>query len=239
MLVQTNAIVLHTLKYSESSLIAHCYTKDYGIQSFILKGILSAKKGGLRKAQFLPLSQLEIVYQHKSNGGLQYIKEAKISFSYTSIHTDIKKNSIALFLSEIVHKSVYEEEPNPTLFSFLESAFHWLDTQEEVTNFHLLFLVKLSKFLGFYPNIESEDALHFDLENGNFTSTPRGKNHLSGPVAQTIKTLLGINFANEIMPKINQKLRRDVLDTLVHYYELHLQGFVKPKSLPILLEIFD
>ena len=239
MLIQTKAIVLHTLKYNDTSLIAHCYTEALGKQSFLLKGILSARKGAIRKAHFLPLTQLEIQFQHKNKGGLNFLKEVKILHPYQQLYTDIKKNAIVLFLSEIIHKSLKEEETNPLLFEFLENAFLWLDSNEDIANFHLLFLLKLSQFLGFYPYLDQEDGQYFNLESGCFTaSIPLGK-HIKGTSAQLLRDLLGMNFAGIKTPKINQHSRRELLEAMVNYFELHLLGFSKPKSLSILHDVFD
>lgn len=239
MLIQTKAIVLHTLKYNDTSLIAHCYTEALGKQSFLLKGILSARKGGIRKAYFLPLTQLEIQFQHKNKGGLNFLKEVKILHPYQELYTNIKKNAIVLFLSEIIHKSLNEEETNPLLFEFIENALLWLDSNEDIANFHLLFLLKLTQFLGFYPYLDHEEAHYFSLESGCFTAfKPTGK-HLKGNSVHLLQELLGMNFAEIKTPKINQHSRRELLEAMVNYFELHLLGFSKPKSLSILHDVFD
>lgn len=239
MLVQTKAIVLHTFKYNDASLIAHCYTEKIGKQSFLLKGILNSKKGGIRKAYFQPLIPLEILFNHKNQGGLNFIKEVKVLRPYNSLYTDIKKNAIVLFLSEIIYKCLKEEETNPLLFEFLETAFQWLDTHEEIANFHLVFLIKLTQFLGFYPYQENPEFAFFDLESGCFTDhLPTGP-HLEGEIAQLFKILLGMNFADSLSLKINQQKRRVLLEALVNYFKLHLLGFSTPKSLEVLNEVFD
>lgn len=238
MLVQTKALVLHTLKYNDNSLIAHCYTKALGKQSFLLKGILSSKKGKIRKAHFQPLSLLDIHFQHKNKGGLNFIKELKVDPPYQSIYTAIEKNTIALFLAEVLYKSLQQEDADPLLFEYLENALLWLDTHDEIANFHLLFLVKLTQFLGFYPFVEQEDSPYFNLMSGCFTSYPPNEKFIDGPPAQHLKQLLGTNFASSSLPKLNQHSRRELLEALVYYYELHLHGFSSPKSLPILHQIF-
>ena len=239
MLIQTKAIVLHTLKYNDTSLIAHCYTEALGKQSFMLKGILSARKGGIRKAYFLPMTQLEIQFQHKNKGGLNFLKEVKILHPYQQLYTDIKKNALVLFLSEIIYKSLKEEETNPLLYEFLENAFLWLDSNEDIANFHLLFLLKLSQFLGFYPHLDQENGPYFNLESGCFTSSTPLEKHIKGNSAQLLKELLDMNFDGIKRPKINQHTRRELLEAMVNYFELHLLGFSKPKSLSILHDVFD
>ena len=116
MLVETKALVLHSIKYKDSSLIAHCYTETLGIQSFMLKGILSAKKGKIRKAHFQPLTLLKLQFKRKNIGCLNFIKELRVEQPYQSIYTSIEKNTIVLFLSEVLYKSLREEETNPLLF---------------------------------------------------------------------------------------------------------------------------
>ena len=121
MLVRTKAIVLHTLKYSDSSLIAHCYTQVVGKQSFILKGILTAKKGAIRKSQFQALTQLEILFDHKNNGKLQFLKEVKVISPYQTIPNKIEKNALVQFLAETLKNAIQEEgENNPALTFFLK-----------------------------------------------------------------------------------------------------------------------
>ena len=239
MLVKTKAIVLNTIKYSDSSLIAHCYTKALGRQSFMLKGILSAKKGAIRKSQFQVLSQIEILFDHKKNGKLQFLKEVKITYPYVSIPNRIEKNALAQFLAEILKNSILEEEENPSLFTFLETAFEWLDSNDEISNFHLVFLINLTKYLGFFPNEDDSEALYFNLETGCFSSVLPFEKHIEGEQVLIFKELLGMNFGGIIKRKLNRTKRRELLETLIEYFELHLLGFSKPKSLQILNEIFD
>ena len=239
MLVKTKAIVLHTLKYGDSSLIAHCYTQTLGKQSFILKGILSAKKGSIRKSQFQVLTQLEILFDHKNNGKLQFLKEVKVIHPYQTIPNRIEKNAMAQFLAEILKNAILEEEANPSLYVFLETALHWLDSNDEISDFHLIFLINLTKYLGFFPNNEPLDALYFNLETGCFNSLLPREQYIDGYLIPVFRELLGMNFGEVLSFKLNRIKRRELLETLIRYFELHLLGFSKPKSLQILNEIFD
>jgi DNA repair protein RecO (recombination protein O) len=239
MLVKTKAIVLHTLKYSDSSLIANCYTQEQGKQSFILKGILTAKKGMIRKSQFQVLTQLEILFDYKNNGKLQFLKEVKVIHPYLTIPNRIEKNAMAQFLAEILNNSILEEEANPSLYVFLETAFHWLDSNNEISDFHLIFLINLTKYLGFFPNNEPQNALYFNLETGCFDALLPREQHIEGDQIPVFRELLGMNFGSVLSIKLNRTKRRALLETLILYFELHLFGFSKPKSLEILNEIFD
>jgi DNA repair protein RecO (recombination protein O) len=239
MLVKTKAVVLHTLKYGDSSLIAHCYTQTLGKQSFILKGILSAKKGSIRKSQFQVLTQLEILFDHKNNGKLQFLKEVKVIHPYQTIPNRIEKNAMAQFLAEILKNAILEEEANPSLYVFLETALHWLDSNDEISDFHLIFLINLTKYLGFFPNNEPLDALYFNLETGCFNALLPREHYIDGYQIPVFRELLGMNFGMVLSLKLNRIKRRELLETLILYFELHLLGFSKPKSLQILNEIFD
>ena len=238
MLVQTKALVLHTIKYNDSSLIAHCYTKTLGKQSFLLKGVLSSKKGKIKKAHFQPLSLLEIHFQHKNKGGLNFIKELKVDPPYQTVYTAIEKNTIVFFLSEILYNCLQQEEADPLLFDYLKNALLWLDTQREIANFHILFLIKLTQFLGFYPFAENDECRYFNLVSGCFTQDPPNEEFIEGETVQHLKQFLGTKFAKVNLPKLNQQSRRELLEALIHYYEIHLHGFSRPKSLPILHQIF-
>ena len=141
MIQTTKAIVISTIKYGDASLIATCYTEDFGIKAYILRGILKAKKGKLKKAYFQPLMQLNLTVNHNNKGNLNTIREVEVLNFYTTIYIDIKKQTIALFLAEILYSSIKEEERNSSLYKYLETSFLWLDTHDNVANFHLLFLL--------------------------------------------------------------------------------------------------
>jgi len=151
MLVKTKAIVISSLKYREADLIVKCFTQSSGLKSYLLRNILKSKKGKLRASLFQPLTHLELEANHKDKGTLESLREAKIRYHFQSLHTDVVKSSIVLFLSEILRNSIQEEEENISLFQFLESATIWLDTSTDIANFHLLFLLNLTQHLGFYP----------------------------------------------------------------------------------------
>lgn len=236
--INTKAIVLSSLKYSDTSLIVKCYTAEKGLKSYLLRGIFKKSKNALKIGYFQPLTQLTIVANHSTKSTLHSIKEVHVLHSYTSIHSDIVKQSIVLFLSEILASSIQEEEENSALYEYLETAFLWLDTHTNVSNFHLLFLLNLTRFLGFYPDISNKNALGFDLAEGNFTDATQGKNVISGNSFLSFKKLLGINFDSIKNLSLHQKERHLILEIIIQYFKLHLGGFRDPKSLSILETIF-
>lgn len=238
MQVTTKAIILTSLKYGDTSLIVRAYTASDGLKSYMLKGVLSSKKGKLKAAYFQPLSQLEIVANHRNKGTLESIREAKIHYPYRTVHNDIAKNAMTLFLAEMLSYSIHEEEANPSLFEFLEASFQWLDMNEEIANFHCYFLMQLTKYLGFYPDTSAVQAPCFDLLEGGFTDTPSLHPVLTGDNLGYFKMFLGIHFDAIHTIKMKKTNRQELLQSLVLYFELHLQGFRKPKSLAVLNEVF-
>lgn len=238
MIETTKAIVLKTIKYGDTSLITTCYTQNSGIKAYMLKGVLKAKKVKIKAAYFQPLMQLTLTANHNNKGSLNSIRDLEVTSFYNSIYTDIKKQTIALFLAEIVYYAIREEEQNSTLYQYLETSFLWLDTHDTVSNFHLLFLLNLTKFLGFYPEINDINASYFDLLEGTFTNKATS-NIVSGDNLVQFKKLLGINFDMIHTIDFNASNRQEVLSILIQYFELHLGGFKKPKSLEVLRSIFS
>ncbi|REE83590.1 DNA replication and repair protein RecO [Lutibacter oceani] len=238
MIETTKAIVINAIKYGDTSLIATCYTEKCGLKTYLLKGILKAKKAKIKSAYFQPLMQLNLTANHNNKGSLNSIREIEVVNFYHSIYSDIKKQSIALFLSEILHYAIKEEEENASLFKYLETSLLWLDTHNIVSNFHLLFLLNLTKYLGFYPEVNAMDMEYFDLLEGKFTNKSKFST-VNGEKLTYFKKLLGINF--DVLHEVNFSAsnRQEVLTILIQYLELHVSGFKKPKSLNVLKSVFS
>ena len=239
MQVQTKAIVLSSLKYGDTSLIVRAYTASDGLKAYLLKGVLASRKGKLKTAYFQPLSQLDIVAVHKNKGTLEQIREARVDFPYATLQTDITKNAITMFLAEMLSNSIKEEQADPALFSYLQTALQWLDTHDQIANFHLYFLLSLTRFMGCYPDLTDKDSEYFDLSEGQFTNTPVGKKVISGDELHQFKKLLGTNFDVVHKIKMSKVQRQLMLQIIVEYFELHLHGFRKPRSLAVLNEVFN
>lgn len=239
MLIKTKAIVLSKLKYRDNDLIVKCFTLHRGVVSYILRGVLSSKKGASKAAYYQLLSQLQIEENFRKNQSLQTIKEVRIDFSFTSLHTNIYKSSIVMFLAEVLSTVLREEEENQQLYHYLETAFRWLDAEDEFSNFHLLFLLNLTKHLGFYPDVSDMNHNYFNLNTGFFETKKQDVYSVSGENLTTLKQLLGTNFdaLNEV--KLNSKQRQAFLTMLLLYFELHLGSFRKPKSLQVFNQVFN
>ncbi len=236
--ITTAAIVLSSLKYGDTSLIVKCFTETSGIKSYMLKGVLASKRGKLKTAYFQPLMQLELTASHKNKGGLERIKEAKVSYPYRSLYTNFSKSTVAMFLAEVLSKSIHEEEQNQKLFRYLEAALQWLDTHDEVANFHIFFMLHLSKYLGFFPDDSNEDFIYFDLQEGAFVDSLGINPVVKGEELFYFKSFLGIKFDAIHLIKMTKTMRTSLLNTLILYFELHLHGFRKPKAISVLNDVF-
>lgn len=237
MIVTTKAIVLNAIKFQDSSLIVKCYTEK-GIKSYLLKGILKSKSNKLKTAYFQPFTLLDLVANHNDKGNLNYIKEAQVYYPFHAIATDVYKSTIVLFLAEILTNVLKEEEENHFLYQYLESSFIWLDTHDKTANFHILFLLNLTKYLGFYPENPSSNSLFFNLREGVFSFHKPLNNFVEGENLTALKSIIGINFDAISKMEFNAKSRQSFLMVLIEYFALHLPEFRKPKSLMVLQSVF-
>ncbi|WP_411765978.1 DNA repair protein RecO [Winogradskyella sp. A3E31] len=239
MLIDSHAIVLSKLKYKDYDLIVRCYTLHRGTVSYLVKGGLKNTKSRASKSiYFQPLSQIQIIENFREGQSLQYFKEVKAGYIYKTLHTNVYKSAIVLFLSEVLNSALKEEERNLELYEFIEHAFKYLDDESNFSNFHLLFLLKLTRYLGFQPEKPSKNSNYFNLLKGYFEATSSDIYSISGKNLTLLKTFLGINFdaINEV--KLASTERQDFLNMLLYYFELHLGNFKKLKSLKILNDVF-
>lgn len=237
MLVKTKAIVISALKFQEKSLIVKCFTLSSGLKSYFVRDAFSNRKTSQKIAYFQPFSILEIEAVHKNKGTLENLKEIKTAVPFQTIHTDIVKSTIVMFLSEMLHYSIQEEEKNESLFEFLESALIWFDHHDEVSNFHLILLLEATKYLGFYPDVSEIDLPFFEMNDGVFTLF-HGINALTEHETNLFKKLIDLKFDND--QRVFHVVERQVLlKVLIEYYSFHLEGFKRPKSLDVLREIFS
>ncbi len=240
MLHTVRGVVLHHIRYKESSAIVYVYTDLFGRQAYLVNNI-KGKKAKFRSNLFQPLSLLEIEAYHKERSELQRLKEIQNYIPYRSIPIDPYKRGQAMFLAEILYKVLREEDPNPNLFHFLEHSLQLLDIAEEHTvNFHLLFLVQLTRYLGFYPdNQYGEDRNLFDMRNGHFKDAiSLHPDFFDQACSTALNLLLNATFESLDKLKINQEVRGRFLEYLMDFYRLHMSSFGKVKSLAVLNEIF-
>ena len=239
--IKTRGIVLQTVKYSESSLIVRIFTERLGLVSYIVKGVRSSRSSS-KAALLRPLTLLEMDVTHRENKGLQNIKEYKRAYNYSSLPFDTVKSNIAIFMLEVISKSLKEHDTHEDMFQFVYDCFCHLDEIETMNNdFHLQFLIHYAAYLGFAPHGEySEETPYFDMQEGSFIS----QNNISSLILdQRTSELISLLESNSIIlslpVRLNRKIRRDLLHHLLKYYSLHLEGFVGLRSPEVLEMIFD
>ena len=237
MLVKTKAIVLSALRYQEKGLVVKCFTETDGIKSYYIRDAFSSKKSAQKTAYFRPLTILELEASHKNKGTLEYFKEAAPAHPYFTINTDMVKTSIAIFVAEMLHNCIKEEEKNPMLYSFLETALLWLDSHDEAANFHLVLLLEITKFLGFYPDAAKQSDPFFEMTEGIFVPY-QSITCLSEAETKLLKRLLPLRLDNNTK-MFHVTERQILLKILLDYYAFHLDGFRRPKSAEVLKEVFS
>jgi DNA repair protein RecO (recombination protein O) len=237
---KTTGIVLHTLKHKDSATIVTVYTHQFGRVSYLVHGV-NKKKAIVRSAYLQALSIIEIDVFHNTKKSIQQIKDLHTAYSFIGIPYDPIKNALALFIAEILYRSLKQTEPDENLFLFLENAIQQLDCCEtEISNFHLVFMVKLSLFLGFAPNVEETDNRFFDLINGVFLSQkPLHSHFLSPEITTDFTKLLYIDFSTLDTLVLGRQKRVKLLESLVEYYKLHIPEFHGLHSLAVLQSLFD
>lgn len=233
MLVTTKAIVLNAIRYQEKSLIVRCFTREYGIKSYFIRGAFGK---GRKAPYFQPINILDLQAFHKDKGNLESIREVSLSFCYQTLSSQMLKSSLAVFIAEVLYHAIKEEQPNKPFFDFLEAAFKWLDNHDETANFHLVLLLQATRYLGFYPDTSEINLPFFDLKEGRFSNS-QTISCTSPENTCLLQKLLKVTFETE--SKIFSNLQRKVLlKTILDYYQIHLDGFVRPRSLEVFQEVF-
>ena len=240
MIRKTRGIVLHTTKYGESSLVVHCYTEQFGRQTFMVKGIRKSRKQN-RSNIFQPLFILDFEIYHKDSREIQLVKEVSRAIPLNSIPFEITKSTQAIFMAEVLYRVIREEETNPMLSSFLISTIQYMDTMEEAcADFHIIFMFQLSRHLGFYPqnNYEGE-RIFFNLISGQFKAQFGDPEiYLDREVSELWSRYMRSDLQRVKEEGFNGSQRKIILDKLVRYYKLHVTGMGEIRSLEILHSYF-
>ena len=239
MLVSTQAIVLSKLRYNDNDLIIKCYTRSQGIKSYLIRNAFKTTRGKFKPAYFQLFTCLDIEANHRDNRSLQYLKEVRLNTHFSTIHTNVMKSTVVMFLSEVLSGILREEEENQELFDFLMTSISWFDENESFTHFHLLFLTELTKYLGCYPDTHNIDAAYFDLAEGRFLNQPTSIYSITGETLTFLKQVLGIKFDVNKKLQMNSKQKQEYLNMILLYFKLHLDGFKEPKSLTVLNDVFS
>lgn len=240
MMVKTRSIVLHSIKYGESKMIVDLFTQQHGRVSFIVS-IPKTSKAKVKKQFFQPLSILEIEFDFRMNVPLQRLKDVRLAVPFSSIPFDPFKLSIGMFVAEFLLYSTKSEQENLPLYTYMENSIAWLDGAEgTIANFHLIFMMQLSRFLGFFPNIDDYvKGELFDLREGQFVEmTPVHRDFLDAAESAEILNLMRLNYHTMHLLKMSRLQRNRCAEVIIHYYRLHIPSFPELKSFSILKELF-
>ncbi|WP_311569148.1 DNA repair protein RecO [Prevotella pallens] len=240
MITKTRGIVLRSVRFGESSLIVDVLTKSSGRVSFMVH-IPKTSKGKIKKQYFQPMTLLDFEYDFRQRSNLQRIKDVRVSLPYSSIPIDPAKSCISLFLSEFIYYATRNEQENPTLFTYISTSLEWLDNAyEDFANFHLVFMMRLGKFLGFHPFLaDFTPGCFFDLRNGCFTlSMPLHTDFLNAADAGHLYNLMRMNFDTMKLFKLSHDDRNRITEIVLRYYKLHLPNMPELQSFDILREVF-
>jgi DNA repair protein RecO (recombination protein O) len=241
MLEKTRGIILHQIKYTDSGIVAQMYTRKFGRQSFLIRGMRN-RKSGKHNILFQPMFILDLEIHYKESREMNILKEFSVSYSPYDIYSDIKKSSVAIFLGEVLTSVLREESPHEEMFDYIEKSIIYFDRcREGYANFHIAFLAGLSSFLGFEPGTRKDpDDSFFDMTNGIFVPVPPLHGYYVNPdVSDILAQVFLASFDSIRNITLKGTMRNEVLDALIRYYSLHLPGLKKINSLEVLKEVFS
>ena len=240
MLTKTQAIVLHTIKYGETRIIVDMFTRTHGRLSFIVN-IPKSIKAKTKKQFFQPLNILEIEVDVRQKVQLQKLSDVRLASPFSSIPFNPHKLSISLFIAEFLYYALRSEQQNALLYDYVESSILWLDSQDDrYANFHLVFLMRLSRFLGFYPNLDHyQTGDYFDLRESMFLPTPPlHRDFLYPQEAEKVQLMMRMDYPTMHLFKMTHQERNRLLEVTITYYRLHLTDFPELKSIAVLQELY-
>jgi DNA repair protein RecO (recombination protein O) len=220
-LQKTRGIVFRFVKFGETSIIANIFTEQFGLQGYMIKGVRTNSRKS-KIALFQPMTLVELVVYHKENAGIMHIKEVKCFHPYQFINANVRKASIAMFINEVLNKSVKEQSHPQEIFNFIAASLISLDAIEQPENFHLMFLIGLSRHLGFGPNLTSEVL---------------GGRMVTMDEEQVLGQLITSEYTT-VIPMTYQQ-RQNILAVLLRFYQAHSDGFGEMKSVAVLKEVLS
>ena len=221
-------------------MIVDMFTREVGRLSFIVP-LPKTPKSRMKKQYFQPMTLLEIECDVRQRVQLQMLKDVRLLSAYTSVPFSPEKLALSLFTAEFLYHALRSEQCNEPLFAYVCDAMRWLDAVETgFANFHLTFLMRLSRFLGFYPNLDDYvDGCVFDLRAATFSlQVPTHRDFLQPDDAQRIHTLMRMDFPTMRLYRLSRHDRNRIVDVLLYYYRLHIPQFPELKSLSVLQELW-
>lgn len=233
--------MLRTIRFNDAFNVVDVYTAQRGKLSYLVP-VTVRPKAKVKRLLFQPLSFVEFESDYRAKSNLHYVREAKCSYPFKSIPYEPYKSAIALFLTEFLSGVLREEMADEALFGYLSHSITWLDVaRENYTNFHLVFLMRLTRFVGIYPNVENyHEGDYFDLLGGCFSSAIPDHSAFLGPQESAhIAALMRMNYENMYLFTFTREQRRRCVEVMNDYYRLHIPSFPKLKSPEVLQQLFE
>lgn len=237
MIRKTEAIVLYTQQFRETSLLATVFTREFGLKKLIVKGYRSTR-GKKRHSYFQPMSIIDLVYYDKESRDFQYVSETSTGYLFKTLQTHPVRIPLGLLTIEVFKQSVKEEEQNIPLYSFLRDILVTMDNLPHgLIQVFIYYMVHLTRDLGFFPFDATQNPEHpvfFDLANGLLKNLPavRGSDYL-------IRDFIHTDLRNCVTIRFSQAEKRELIDTMLEYFKYHVEGFREPASLAVFREVFE
>ena len=257
MITKTEAVVLRSIRYGDSRVIVDMFTREHGRLSFIVP-LPKSGRGRMKRQYFQPLTLLSVSCDVRPLRQLQTLTDAALQQPLPSLLTVPDKLAVALFLSEFLYHALKGEQSNAPLFDYVRSSIEWLDgCPDRYANFHLVFLMRLSRFLGFYPNLQTHHVVstvkgtgatsamadnesYFDLRAATFCSdAPLHRDFLMPAEAAHIRQLMRMDFPTMHLFRLSRAQRNRILELLLLYYRLHLPDFPELQSVGVLHDLYS
>ena len=240
MFFKADGLVVNVINYNDKYILARVFTREFGQVTYMVPKS-KGKAAKVQRSLFSPFALLQLEVEHKPSRSIQRVREAQVLFHQFDTMSDIGKTSMVFFLSEFLNRVLGETEENKHLFGFLEQSVQILEmTDKSIANFHLVFMIRLSHFFGFFPNLRNyTSGSYFDMRNGEFVQRqPLHNNYVNKEESAYLARLSRINFENMHKFLFNRQERVLIINRILEYYRLHLHDFPKLKSLDVLHELF-
>ena len=237
MLRTTRAIVLKTIRYGDRTVVLKAWTEQFGARSYMVR---TGAKRGVPAAALQALNRIELVVDEQPEREMHTVRELRVVRPYVRLPYEAVRGALALFVQEVLYKVLREESPEIALNEFIEDVLENMDTAEDLRHFPLVFLTQLSGHLGFLPELPLGAEEHFDLQEGQFVSAGHRHGHTMGPpLSHAFISLLEVDFTRMQDLHIPAPQRRDLLDYLLLYFRLHLEGMGELRSPAVLHEALN
>jgi len=236
LIYSTRGIVLHKINYGETSVVTKIYTELFGLQSYIINGVRS-KKAKIKSNILQPLSVLDMEVYNRDKKSLQHVQHANAVNPASQIGMDVIKGSLAIFIAEVLYRSIREEEPNQELFNFLLKLIAVLENADQgVANYHVFFMLEFSTYLGFYPDNNSyEKGFCFDKREGVFCKdVPAHGDWMDAESSGLLSAVIESNLDGISNIVLTTTQRNDLVEHLIAYYNLHLHTKIEIRSYKVL-----